>query len=86
MIQQLNDQVSVILEYDNSTRTVKTKQVKWAGRKYPITKTGLHHTQRQGRTLYHIFSVTSGNLFLRLSLNTDNLHWILTEVSDGLPS
>jgi hypothetical protein len=57
--------------------------LEYAGREYKIEKLGLHHTYRFGRTLYHVFSVTGGGLFFRLVLNTDNLLWRLTEVSDG---
>jgi len=60
--------------------------IHWDGRDYKVTKIGLHHNFRVGRTLYHIFSVVSGDTFFRLSLNTDNLLWRLEEVSDGLPS
>ena len=52
---------------------------------YPIVKVGLHHTFRQGRTLYHVFSVTSKTLLFRLVLNTETLNWRLEEISDGLP-
>lgn len=59
------------------------QKVLYAGRLYQIEKLGLHHTYRAGRTLYHVFSVASSDLFFRLVLDTDNLLWKLTEVSDG---
>ncbi len=59
------------------------KYVVWKGRSYTISKVGLHHSLREGRTLYHIFSVVSDTIFLRLRLNTDNLLWNLEEISDG---
>lgn len=59
------------------------KYVIWKGRNYIISKIGLHHTFRGGRTLYHIFSVVSDTLFFKLRLNTDSLIWKLTEISDG---
>lgn len=59
------------------------KEVFYGGRQHTIEKIGLHHTYRLGRTLYHVFSVASRNLFFRLVLDTDNLLWKLTEVSDG---
>lgn len=85
MLQKLKDPVSVILSYDSLKRSVRPTSVKWSGRTYPIIKLGLHHKYRQGTTLFHVFSVISTNLFFKLTLNTDNLHWILSEVSDGLP-
>lgn len=59
--------------------------IAYDGRDYKVTKIGLHHNFRLGRTLYHIFSVVCQDTFFRLSLNTDNLLWRLEEVSDGLP-
>lgn len=61
------------------------KWVKWKDRVYKIEKVGLHHTYRQGKTLYHVFSVATKTLFLRLRLDTENLSWRLEEISDGLP-
>lgn len=57
--------------------------VKWQGRVYPITKIGLHHTYRQGETLFHVFSVTTATFFMRLVLNTENLFWKLEQISDN---
>jgi len=60
------------------------KYVIWKGRSHNITQIGLHHVYREGKTLYHIFSVTSGTLFMRLKFDTDTLGWILEEVEDGI--
>ena len=60
------------------------KWVKWKNRVYKIKKIGLHHTYREGRILYHVFSVVTDTLFLRLVLNTDNLCWRLEEVDDAI--
>lgn len=72
----INEKVGVILS-DSFP-----KHVRWRGRNYSITKIGLHHTYRVGRTLYHIFSVLSGSIFMRLKLDTDNLKWELEEISN----
>lgn len=60
------------------------KYVVWKGRSYTISKIGLHHFFREGRVLYHVFSVVSDTLFLRLKLNTENLRWKLEEISDAI--
>ena len=52
----------------------------WRGRSYNLTKVGLHHTFREGRVLLHIFSVTDGNTFFKLQLNTETLQWKLVEI------
>lgn len=75
---KINESVSVNLVSGNP------KWVLWHGRNYKIDKIGLHHTYRQGRTLYHVFSATTGSLFFRLVLNTDNLSWRLEEIFDEL--
>lgn len=85
MKETINEPVSVSLAYDSNKSSVYPKWVVWNGRLYPIKKVGLHHTYQQGRTLYHVFSVISTSLFFRLVLNTENLHWSLEEVADGLP-
>ena len=85
MRETLQEKVTVNLVSNCRTGQVLPKHLGWRGRSYTINKTGLHHTYRSGRTLIHVFSVTDGNTFFRLELNTDTLLWMLTEVSDGQP-
>jgi hypothetical protein len=82
---KLDESVSVSFTFDSDRRSVKPKALIWNGRLYGVKKVGLHHTFRQGRTLFHVFSVASNTLYFRLILNTENLHWKLEEISDGLP-
>lgn len=86
MTQKLSEKVSVSLSFDAEKNKVFPKWIIRQGRLYPINKIGLHHTFKEGNLLYHVFSVISGGLFLRLVLNTESLHWFLEEVSDGLPN
>ncbi|OGM19420.1 hypothetical protein A2955_03355 [Candidatus Woesebacteria bacterium RIFCSPLOWO2_01_FULL_37_19] len=86
MLEKISTPVSVSMTFDSAKRKVAPKAMVWNGRLYPIVKIGLHHTFRQGQTLFHVFSVASSTLFFRLVLNTDNLHWRLEETSDGMPS
>ena len=58
------------------------KYVNWRGRNYTITKIGLHHFYKKGTTLYHVYSVISETLFMRLKLDTSILSWNLEEISD----
>jgi hypothetical protein len=85
MRETVQEKVSVITVFDSGTNEVIPKRLKWQGRLHTITQVGLHHTYRTGRTLIHVFSVTDGTMFFRLELNTENLHWSLTEISDGHP-
>lgn len=60
------------------------KWVSWKNKVYKVEKVGLHHTFREGRVLYHIFSVVTETLFMRLKLDTETLNWKLEEISDGI--
>jgi len=60
------------------------KWVKWENRVHRIDKVGLHYTFREGRVLYHIFSVSTKTLAMKLRFDTETLNWRLEEVSDGL--
>ena len=85
MRETIREEVSVNLVFDRATKRAAPKHLKWQGRLHTVTQVGLHHTYRRGRTLIHVFSVSDGTTFFRLELNTENLHWLLTEVSDGEP-
>lgn len=82
MTQKVSEPVSVSFAYDSAKRKVYPKWIVWNNRLYPVIKVGLHHTFREGRTLYHVFSVVSKTLFFRLVLDTETLHWKLEEISD----
>ncbi len=86
MIQKISAPVSVQLVFDHRHRSIAPRQIMWDGRVIRIAKVGMHHTVREGRTLFHIFSVVSANLFFRLRLDTDTLFWTLEEIADGLPN
>lgn len=58
------------------------KTLEWQGKR-GVDKIGLHHYYRDGRRLIHVFGVVCGDLFFRISLDTENLAWTLEEVSDG---
>ncbi|HBC44594.1 MAG: hypothetical protein UX08_C0001G0027 [Candidatus Collierbacteria bacterium GW2011_GWB1_45_35] len=84
MIQKISAPISVDLLYDHRKHTVVPRQIFWDGKNLRVDQVGLHHTFREGRTLFHIFSVVSQGLSFRLRLNTDSLFWTLEELSDGL--
>lgn len=67
----ISENVRVVLE--NNTPL----SMSWRNRDYKITKVGLHHDYYEGKTLIHIFSVLSDDLFLKLKFNTKNLTWNL---------
>ncbi len=79
----IDESISVNLLFNHLKRSVAPTSLYWRGRRYTVTKVGLHHTTREGRTLLHIFSVTDGNTFFKLQLNTETLMWKLMEVDNG---
>ena len=84
MHETINEEVSVIALYDRKNRATKPLRVKWQGKVYEITKIGYHHPYRDGRVKMHVYNVATETLAMRLELNTETLHWVLKEVSDGL--
>jgi hypothetical protein len=83
----VNEEVSVIMVFSASQKLARPHLVSWQNKDYKVGKIGFHHTVRQGKTQHHIFELTDSDqsLWLRLNLDTSNLHWTLEEVSDGLP-
>ena len=73
MVETIDEQVSVNF-------CISPTSIVWRGRQYQIIKVGFHHTTHQGRTLFHIFSVTDGASFFKLQLNTETLGWRLMEI------
>ena len=86
MIEHINEQIECICVYRKSSPSVMPVKIKWNGRIYKIVKLGYHHKRRDGRYVYHIFSVTSDYLAFKLKLDTQTLKWWVEEVSDGYPN
>jgi hypothetical protein len=84
MIQKINSPVSVGVSFDHTKARISPRWVVWDGRLHPVAKIGLHHTFREGRVLFHVFSVASKTIFFKLVLDTETLKWRLEEISDGL--
>lgn len=83
MAETINESVSVALWSNHTTNKILPYSLYWHGRRYQITTVGLHHTVREGRVLYHIFSVTDGTTFFKLRLDSETLGWKLLEVEHG---
>jgi hypothetical protein len=83
MMTQIDESVSVDLLSNHLSGKVFPWVISWRGRKYRITKVGLHHMIREGRVLIHIFSVTDGTTYFKLSFHTESLQWKLLEISES---
>jgi len=84
MRQKINALVSVMMDFNHRQNKVMPTQIQWNNRDFKIEKIGMHYQFYEGKKLFHIFSVTSGGMFFKLRLNTDNLFWNLEEVTDEL--
>jgi len=83
MIEKVFEKVSIVSSYNQEKDSFAIYKIGWRKREYFIKQMAYHHKVRQGRNLFHIFHVTDGNLDFRINFDTENLKWILEEVSDG---
>ena len=72
-MRNISEKVSVNLVDDTPCFVV------WKNRDYKITKVGFRHNYYEGKTLVHVFSCLSGDLFLKLKFDTKHLTWNLIE-------
>lgn len=84
MAEIINESVSVNLLTNSIQHTIAPTALYWRGRRYTLTKVGLHHVIHDGRTLIHVFSVTDGANFFKLQLNTETLGWKLLEIDNDV--
>lgn len=85
MNQTINEGVSVMMDYNHYQNKIFPIQIQWKNRDYRIEKVGMHHQYYEGKKLLHVFSVVSRDIFFKLVLDTENLHWKIAEVADGEP-
>jgi len=86
MIEKVHEEIDVLVLYrrGGSRRRGAPQKFSWRGRVIGIQNIDMHHTVREGRHLYHVFSVSDGTRYFRLKFNSENLAWTLEEFSDGL--
>jgi hypothetical protein len=84
MIEAIHEKIEVITRFRLLPKPVtEIYKIRWRGREYMIMKLAYHYKVWEGRTRVHKFAVSTGTLDLRLTYDTENLFWILEEVSDG---
>ena len=86
MREKINQDVSVVMFYSARKRVARPHLISWQNKEYTVKEIGYHHKVREGVVMHHIFELTVNeeDLWMRLNYNTDNLHWTLEVVSDGL--
>ena len=86
MREVINEEVSVVSYFSAKRRLALPHIISWRNQEYAVGKIGFHHTVRSGDTLHHIYELVDrqDKLWMRLDLDTSNLHWKLEVISDGL--
>ncbi len=87
MRELINKEVSVVMYFSARQHLALPHMLRWQNKDYQVGKIGYHHRVREGSAMHHIFEFVDSEemLWFRLNLNTENLHWKLEAVSDGLP-
>lgn len=86
MREVINEEVSVVMYYSAKKKLAMPHIMSWRGEEYDVGEIGYHHKIINGKCLHHIYEFTdkTGSYWFRLNMNTDNLHWTLEVVSDGI--
>lgn len=79
----INEKVSVLTLYNKNKGLNMPVKFRWHEKIYKINKLGFYHKYKKGRTIIHVFSVSNDSMAFRLEFDSENLSWILAEVSDG---
>lgn len=77
MLKKTNEQISVLVAFVKNK--VMPLSFEWGGRNYSIDKVNLAYSSRDGRKLWHYFSVSSGNSCFKLALDSEENNWVLQE-------
>jgi hypothetical protein len=81
----INQEVSVVSFYNSRKQQAQPYVISWNNKDFTVGKIGYHHKIYDGKVCHHIFELVNSEetVWFRLNYNTDNLHWLLEEVSDG---
>jgi hypothetical protein len=85
MREKINEEVSVVMYYSSKYKAAQPHLIHWQNKDYSVGEIGYHHSVFEGKTLHHIFELADreSTIWMRLNLDTSNLHWKLEEVADG---
>lgn len=82
MLEKINERVDILASFGrgpgNTTR-VLVHRLRWKNKTYPVETFGLHHPERRGSQVFHIFSFASGPTAFRVELNPETMVWTLME-------
>jgi hypothetical protein len=84
MIETIQEKIEVIIRFRLKPQPeIEIYKIRWRSRDYLVREIAYHHKVWLGRTRMHKFAVSTGSLDFRLNYDTENLFWMLEEVSDG---
>jgi hypothetical protein len=85
MRESLDEPISVVWYYNALLKRQIPHTLSWKGHEYRLGKIDFHHKTYSGKTLIHHFSLcdTASQVYFKIALNTDNLHWTLEEFMTG---
>jgi hypothetical protein len=77
-----NVRASVWFVCDHKTGAVEIRKIRYDGVDYRNIQIAHRYRERIGRTLRHIYCVTSDSKYFKLALNTESLEWTVEQIHD----
>lgn len=86
MRETINEEVSVVMYYSSSKKSVVPHMLHWQNKDYLLQAPDYYHSYMEGRERQHVFELVAkdSSLWFRLRLDGSNLHWTLEAIHDGL--
>lgn len=83
MYEHIGERVAVLVLFGKQYKEVRPFKLKWHDKEYQISHVDYHHKYKDGNSLIHVFSATDGTNFFELKYNSEDLSWMLGNVSDN---
>lgn len=78
MYEDIKEQIVVAAVFRNGHALPRS--FLWKGRKYPVERVNLEHTERRGENMIFCFSVSAAGNFYELSFDNISLIWKLERI------
>lgn len=83
MSEKGNIPIDALVVYRRKQTHPDLRSFSWQTRRVDVTRTNLVHTEREGETLYLVYSVSAGKDHFHLRLDTRLGRWTLEEIEAG---
>jgi len=77
MYERVNERVSVVAIFRDTTPIFEPVKFKWKGRERIVQKVGYVYKYKEGQALVHVVSVTDGESFYELLFDSQKLTWTI---------